>query len=266
MVEIASHPPPRVTWYDRLGNVIQEGEEETTGRVVKTVPGVKNTRSMLKLANLKLEDSGQYSLKVENDFHVKWENFSLTVTDKPVVSVRLVEASQGGLYQVGRHYTLQCTATGNPLPQITWTFKPCQSYNNCGDNKQHFASTVEAPNGKYQMEATLKTEAKDSGVFTCLACDGGEGCEMSQVNFFVTTLPEGFQISGPTRAVEGDTVDLVCAASRYNYTGQSLAWYKQTTRGYTEVTSFNNFKHSRPRTRGGGGHRRGKQVPSITVV
>ena len=88
------------------------------------------------------------------------------------------------------------------------------------------------------MEATLKTEAKDSGVFTCLACDGGEGCEMSQVNFFVTTLPEGFQISGPTRAVEGDTVDLVCAASRYNYTGQSLAWYKQTARGYTEVTTF----------------------------
>ena len=116
------------------------------------------------------------------------------------------------------------------------------------------------------MEATLKTEAKDSGVFTCLACDGGEGCEMSQVNFFVTTLPEGFQISGPTRAVEGDTVDLVCAASRYNYTGQSLAWYKQTTRGYTEVTSFNNYKHSRPRTGGGGGHRRGKQSPAIRVL
>ena len=147
MVEIASHPPPRVSWYDRLGNLIPEGAEAGTGRVVKTVPGVKNTRSMLKLANLKLEDSGEYSLKVENDFHVKWENFSLTVTDKPAVSVRILEASQGGLYQVGRQYTLQCSATGNPVPQITWTFKPCQSYNNCGNNKQHFASTVEAPNG-----------------------------------------------------------------------------------------------------------------------
>ena len=67
------------------------------------------------------------------------------------------------------------------------------------------------------MDATLKIVAKDSGVFTCMGCSGGDdfSCEISQVNFFVTTLPEGFSISGPQRAVEGDTVDLVCGASRY---------------------------------------------------
>ena len=69
------------------------------------------------------------------------------------------------------------------------------------------------------MDATLKIVAKDSGVFTCMGCNGGDdfSCEISQVNFFVTTLPEGFSISGPQRAVEGDTVDLVCGASRYYY-------------------------------------------------
>ena len=48
------------------------------------------------------------------------------------------------------------------------------------------------------MDATLKTVAKDSGVFTCMGCNGGDdlNCEISQVNFFVTTLPEGFHISG----------------------------------------------------------------------
>ena len=55
------------------------------------------------------------------------------------------------------------------------------------------------------MDATLKIVAKDSGVFTCMGCNGGDdfNCEISQVNFFVTTLPEGFHISGPERAVEG---------------------------------------------------------------
>ena len=97
------------------------------------------------------------------------------------------------------------------------------------------------------MDATLKIVAKDSGVFTCMGCNGGDdfNCEISQVNFFVTTLPEGFHISGPERAIEGDTVDLVCGASKYNYTGDSLAWYKQTRDGYREVTSIREYKYPR---------------------
>ena len=97
------------------------------------------------------------------------------------------------------------------------------------------------------MDATLKIVAKDSGVFTCMGCNGGDdfNCEISQVNFFVTTLPEGFHISGPERAVEGDTVDLVCGASKYNYTGDSLAWYKQTRDGYREVTNIRQYKYPR---------------------
>ena len=66
------------------------------------------------------------------------------------------------------------------------------------------------------MDATLKTEAKDSGVFTCLACGGSDtsNCAIAQVDFFVTTLPDGFHVSGPGRAVEGEEVELVCGASK----------------------------------------------------
>ena len=56
---------------------------------------------------------------------------------------------------------------------------------------------------------------EESGVFSCLGCSGGgEECDVAQVNFFVTTVADGFQISGPDRAIEGDKVELVCAASR----------------------------------------------------
>ena len=54
LVEIASHPPPRVTWFDPKGLEIPEGEDEETGRLVQTALSIKNTRSMLKLSKLRL--------------------------------------------------------------------------------------------------------------------------------------------------------------------------------------------------------------------
>ena len=121
VVEIASNPPPRVAWYDPRGELIPEGEDKTRGRVVHTALSIKNTRSMLQvsphwlarghvttllisdllqLTGLKLRDAGQYSVKVENDFHVKWENFTLEVTDPPAVTLAVMEPGDGGLYQV----------------------------------------------------------------------------------------------------------------------------------------------------------------------
>ena len=78
--------------------------------------------------------------------------------------------------------------------------------------------------------------AASSGVYTCMGCN--DNCEMEQVRMFVTSLPGGFRVEGPTQAVEGDTVDLVCGASKYNYTGDSLAWYKQVGQQYVEVKNI----------------------------
>jgi len=236
VVEIASHPPPRVTWYDPDGNIINEGEDKEKGRLVQTV-FAKTSRSMLKLMHLKLEDSGDYGIKVENDFHEKWENFTLIVTDKPKIEATVQEPSDNGLYQYGSHYTLKCTATGYPAPEITWTFKRCKSYGNCNGKIHHLKSTVETK-GRVESESKLMVIGSESGVYTCMGCNGN--CEMSQVKFFVTTLPEGFHIEGPTQAIEGDSVELLCAASKYNYTDNSLVWYKQIGKEYKEVTTLGN--------------------------
>ena len=88
MVEIASNPAPSVTWYGPDGAPIPEGEARQ--RTVHTALSIKNTRSMLKLNRLRLEDSGDYSIKVENEFHVKWENFSLEVTDRPKMELTVL--------------------------------------------------------------------------------------------------------------------------------------------------------------------------------
>ena len=88
---------------------------------------------------------------------------------------------------------------------------------------------------RVQADSTLMVVAQESGIYTCMGCN--ENCEVSQVKVFVTTLPEGFQISGPTRTIEGDSINLTCAASKYNYTDNSLVWYKQTTNGYKQIST-----------------------------
>ena len=36
----------------------------------------------------------------------------------------------------------------------------------------------------------------------------------------------GFQVEGPTQAVEGDAVEVQCSASKYNFSANSLGWFK----------------------------------------
>ena len=79
-------------------------------------------------------------------------------------------------------------------------------------------------------ESELRIAATESGLYTCMGCSRDE-CELGQAAVFITSLPGGFQVSGPGQAVEGDAVELLCAASKYNFTTASLAWYKQEAGG-----------------------------------
>ena len=76
MVGIISHPDLRV---------IADGENEERGRVVQTVLA---KTSMLRLSNLRLEDSGEYRVRVANDQEEKWENFTLVITEPVKVFIR----------------------------------------------------------------------------------------------------------------------------------------------------------------------------------
>ena len=66
-----------MTWFDPDGEVIEDGEDDDRGRFVQTV-FAKTSRSMLRLSNLKLEDSGEYKIKVENGQHEKTETFTFS--------------------------------------------------------------------------------------------------------------------------------------------------------------------------------------------
>ena len=93
------------------------------------------------------------------------------------------------------------------------------------------------------MDSSLLIVASETGEYTCMGCNGQ--CQVAVMQFYVTTLPEGFQVSGPTRAVEGDSVELLCAASKYNYTDNSLAWFRQKAGKMEEIPKLVDSRQAR---------------------
>ena len=62
---------------------------------------------MLRLKELKLEDSGEYRVHVTNGEQDHWENLTLIVTVRPTVAVSVLETPENGLYMYGGQYTLR---------------------------------------------------------------------------------------------------------------------------------------------------------------
>ena len=109
---------------------------------------------------------------------------------------------------------------------------------------------------KFQIDSTLLVVAENSGIYSCVACNG-DSCELAPIDFFLTDIPEGFDIvSKKAMVIQGDPVDIKCSASKYNFSENTLRWYKQTVDGEQEVTNI----------RRGRGHRRKKKANSEIQV
>nr|CAD7568583.1 unnamed protein product [Timema californicum] len=72
-VKIIAHPKPNITWYDQLTNEVHNSS--------RRVIFVNNKKTSLKINNVGILDTGNYSLKSQNDNGTTWKNFSLVVLD-----------------------------------------------------------------------------------------------------------------------------------------------------------------------------------------
>lgn len=110
---------------------------------------------------------------------------------------------------------------------------------------------------QYGRESTLVTNAEASGRFICQASNSiktevtislglysnGENFKRSlslfqyaYVPFFVTDVPkDGFDITGPKKILAGDPLRIRCSASVYNYSQDSMEWFKDSLHGYTPL-------------------------------
>ncbi|XP_067288700.1 muscle, skeletal receptor tyrosine-protein kinase [Pseudorasbora parva] len=71
----------------------------------------------LKINSIKKEDAGQYRCVARNSFGIA---YSRPVTIEVQAPAKLLKVPKEKKVQIGSEVTLECNATGNPIPSITW--------------------------------------------------------------------------------------------------------------------------------------------------
>ncbi|XP_040094126.1 platelet-derived growth factor receptor alpha [Oryx dammah] len=123
VVDVQAYPPPKITWLKDNLTLIENLTEITTD--IEKIQEI-SYRSKLKLIRAKEEDSGHYTIVVQNEDDVKSYTFEL-LTQVPSSILDLVDdhhGSNGG-------QTVRCTAKGTPLPDIEWMV--CKDIKKCNN-------------------------------------------------------------------------------------------------------------------------------------
>lgn len=124
VVEVQAYPTPRISWLKDNLTLIENLTE-----IITDVQRSQETRyqSKLKLIRAKEEDSGHYTIIVQNDDDMKSYTFELS-TLVPASILELVDDHHGS----GGGQTVRCTAEGTPLPNIEWMI--CKDIKKCNND------------------------------------------------------------------------------------------------------------------------------------
>ncbi|XP_076081843.1 muscle, skeletal receptor tyrosine-protein kinase-like [Mytilus galloprovincialis] len=122
----------------------------------KTIPGAKISGGILVIPNITSEATGLYTCIASNDIGSSRANIILEATyDSP----KFVSSPQSYSGNTGAPHNFTCTATGHPVPKITWMFSSFTNHiNKLPQHKIH-------RNG--DMIELVNME--DSGILTCKA-------------------------------------------------------------------------------------------------
>ncbi|XP_056322391.1 muscle, skeletal receptor tyrosine-protein kinase [Danio aesculapii] len=130
----------------------------------------------LKITNIKKEDAGQYRCVARNSFGIA---FSRPVTIKVQAPAKILNVPKEKRVQIGSEVTLECNATGNPIPSITWLEN---------GNTISGASVVETLVGEVIL-SVLHVVVHKPALYTCQATNrhsGGENTVKSTAKITVS--------------------------------------------------------------------------------
>uniref|UniRef100_A0A452VH23 Leucine rich repeats and immunoglobulin like domains 1 n=1 Tax=Ursus maritimus TaxID=29073 RepID=A0A452VH23_URSMA len=102
------HPNPQIAWQKDGGTDFPAARE----RRMHVMPD----DDVFFITNVKIEDMGVYSCTAQNSAGTVSANATLTVFETPSLVVPLEDR----VVSMGETVALQCKATGNPTPRITW--------------------------------------------------------------------------------------------------------------------------------------------------
>ncbi|XP_039309901.1 vascular endothelial growth factor receptor 1 isoform X2 [Solenopsis invicta] len=210
IVYVDGYPKPHLQWF-------KPNHEEIRENLEKYFVNTSATVTILKIILLNVMDTGIYTLEAKNDYMIEKLNFTLDVIAKPVSILATIEP----YYPPNENTEFRCEVMSNPPPNITWSFLKCPNYPSLQDSIIiHPTDIMQSTTYNSKFESTVKMSIEASGKITCKACNA-VGCDSVTENILVSDGLGAFGIIGPKDPVtKGDDVELICAASVYNYTNQ----------------------------------------------
>ncbi|CAM2118086.1 vascular endothelial growth factor receptor 3 [Caretta caretta] len=242
-VKVVAYPPPEFQWY-------KDG---------KLIPNKQSPYSM-QIKDVSEQNSGTYTLVLWNRLAGLEERISLQLIVNVPPHIHEKEASSPSIYSRRSHQALTCTVYGIPAPEvIQWQWRPwrpCRMFSRrslskhraarrhqrdrmpeCKDWKdvsqqdavnpiESIDTWTESVEGRNKTVSKLVIqEANVSVMYKCVASNK-VGRDERLIYFYVTTIPDGFEIeSQPSEEpTEGQDLKLSCNADNYTY--ENLQWYR----------------------------------------
>ncbi|XP_015788338.1 Down syndrome cell adhesion molecule-like protein Dscam2 [Tetranychus urticae] len=176
----------------------------------------------LTIFHLKREDRGMYQCSVTNDAGQSSDWSSLTLADDPPKLIELF--SESILLEPGSRLSLKCSASGSPLPQITWTLDGFP----IGEQLRIRVGDYVTSEGQVNSFVNITSITVDEGgLYTCLATNGvgSSASHSGRVNVLgrPTVKP-----MGNVTVVAGSTFSINCPYSGHPI--ESIVWYRRDSR------------------------------------
>ncbi|XP_046482793.1 vascular endothelial growth factor receptor 1-like [Neodiprion pinetum] len=189
-----------------------------SGKYLHTQSGTDNT---FKIFHATIADIGVYTLRISTLNDTKDHNLELTVLAQPVVRI----VNSVSYHTPGQPATFSCSATGSPLPNITWKYLEYPDFPSKTVSKYASVSEIRYETSRFfsfhiLSHSTIRINA--TGDLTCRSCNV-VGCSEAVEPIFVSDANGYFGVMDPGTVVEGDTINLTCGASAYNFTN-NIAW------------------------------------------
>ncbi|KAK8776005.1 hypothetical protein V5799_030650, partial [Amblyomma americanum] len=159
---------------------------------------------------VKRQDRGMYQCFVRNQFEVAQAAAEVILNDEPPVLESVFSES---IHKPGGSVSLRCTATGNPLPQVTWDL-----------DGRHLPETIRYRVGDYVTRDNRvvsyvnisSVRPEDGGVYRCRAAnDVGSVAHVARVNVYG---PPAIRPMGNVTALSGGSLVVHCPVGGYPLT------------------------------------------------
>ncbi|XP_058052893.1 vascular endothelial growth factor receptor kdr-like isoform X1 [Ahaetulla prasina] len=236
--KVDAFPPPDVAWY-KDGHLIKAND----------CYDLDPERYRIIIRDVRPKHAGNFTLYLSNTKHGLYKNLTiqLVVLEKPHIYEKEIDFSNTELVTKGREHSLQCTASGWPLPSIYWEWEPCNHADNqCNQRgeKIKVQKTVrhETPylanrikdiknmqfihgNMLKVLSTLTMTSSNISGIYYCVASNK-LGIEERSIRFYITDMQSSLEADSQMTAIVTSRVQMTCKCSKYLY--DHLTWYDPT--------------------------------------